>query len=54
VVVKFDSIDQAASFKPPKWFGREVTNDLQYGSLSLMDNGFPDESKINVDWVTKI
>ena len=35
VEVEFNSIDQANSFNPPNWFGREVTNNPKYSNSAL-------------------
>ena len=38
VEVEFDSTQQADSFQPPRWFGREVTFDKHYKNKSLATN----------------
>jgi len=40
VEVEFDSIEQANSFKPPEWFGLDVTNDPKYKNSTLAVNNF--------------
>ncbi len=39
VEVEFQTVRAALRFSPPKWFGREVTNDKNYTSRSLATNG---------------
>lgn len=39
--VEFPSEEAADSFKKPKWFGKEVTNDSRYGNHSLAVRGRP-------------
>jgi len=41
VEVEFDSLDECDSFMPPKWFGKEVTEDVRYSNLQLALNGIP-------------
>jgi len=43
VEVEFDSVDEAASFAPPAWFGREVTDDGRYTNAALASDGWPDD-----------
>lgn len=40
VEVEFESVEAAASFKPPNWFGQDVTEDKRYGNghLSELDS----------------
>ena len=38
VEVEFNNIKEAKQFIPPKWFGREVTNDIRYRAKSLAFN----------------
>lgn len=38
VEVEFQSIRDATSFVPPKWFGRDVTEDARYKNRSLAMN----------------
>jgi len=38
VEVEFSSSEQADSFQPPDWFGREVTNDKLYKNKTLAMN----------------
>ena len=38
VEVEFDTINDAKQFIPPKWFGREVTNNVRYRAKSLAFN----------------
>jgi CYTH domain-containing protein len=42
VEVEFDNQDDAASFVPPDWFGREVTTDSRFTNASLARVGWPD------------
>ena len=35
VEVEFDSVEQAESFTPPAWFGKEVTYDKRYHNSYL-------------------
>lgn len=35
--VYFDTLKQAKAFNPPSWFGKEVTNDLQYRDYALWE-----------------
>jgi len=46
VEVEFKSIKKAKNFKPPDWFGKEVTEDEQYTSESLATNGYPEEARL--------
>ncbi|MGA2453146.1 MAG: CHAD domain-containing protein [Solirubrobacteraceae bacterium] len=39
--VEFDSEAQAQRFKPPGWFGPEVTGDRRYANQQLADEGVP-------------
>jgi adenylate cyclase len=41
--VEFPSIEQAKSFIPPNWFGKEVTEDERYKNRNLVLYGIPDE-----------
>ena len=43
VEVEFRSEEVARSFKPPSWFGREVTDDPRYKNQSLARYGLPDD-----------
>ena len=36
--VEFNNINEAKQFVPPKWFGKEVTNDVRYRAKSLAFN----------------
>jgi hypothetical protein len=53
VEVEFHNQDERDKFTPPEWFGREITDDLQYKNQSLAVYGLPlasdftDESVIN-------
>lgn len=40
--VEFASLDAARSFRPPTWFGREVTDDPRYANRALALRGRPD------------
>lgn len=37
--VEFDSVDEAASFIPPAWFGKDVTNSSEYHNSNLSMHG---------------
>ena len=39
VEVEFKTIKQAQAFRPPKWFGREVTDEEKYKNVSLAIRG---------------
>jgi CYTH domain-containing protein/CHAD domain-containing protein len=39
--VEFPSREEAASFRPPDWFGREVTGDRGYANQALAISGIP-------------
>jgi adenylate cyclase len=39
--VEFGSEDESAAFKPPAWFGRELTGDERYANASLARVGLP-------------
>ena len=39
VEVEFPSVKKAKKFKPPKWFGKEVTEDKRFTNRSLARNG---------------
>ena len=39
--VELPSREAAASFKPPAWFGEDVTEDGRYGNRSLAEHGRP-------------
>ncbi|MBP9483819.1 MAG: adenylate cyclase, partial [Negativicutes bacterium] len=41
VEVEFDSLEAAASFVPPNWFGHEVTADQRYKNANLAKSGKP-------------
>lgn len=45
VEVEFESLDQAAAFDPPGWFGAEVTEDPRYGNRALVETGLPGEAR---------
>jgi CYTH domain-containing protein/CHAD domain-containing protein len=42
VEVEFPDADRAASFAPPRWFGRELTGDATFANRSLATRGMPD------------
>ncbi|GHG81499.1 CYTH domain-containing protein [Pseudodonghicola xiamenensis] len=44
VEVEFDSVPAADAFRPPDWFGREVTDDPRYGNRAMVTEGIPEES----------
>lgn len=35
VEVEFESLEEAESFSPPEWFGKDVTDDFEYKNFSL-------------------
>jgi adenylate cyclase len=39
--VEFDSVDDAAAFAPPAWFGREVTGQAEWSNAALARHGLP-------------
>jgi CYTH domain-containing protein len=39
--VEFDSEDDAGSFAPPSWFGREVTGERAWSNAALARHGLP-------------
>jgi CYTH domain-containing protein len=39
--VEFDSVQSAAAFSPPDWFGREITDDPAYKNQCLATEGLP-------------
>ena len=39
VEVEFESEKEANNFKPPKWFGKEVTYNLEYKNKNLALRG---------------
>ena len=41
VEVEFSSVDKAAAFDPPDWFGFEVTEDPRYKNQRLAVDGIP-------------
>lgn len=41
--VEFNSVEEANSFNPPLWFGKEVTFDHRYKNTSLSKYGIPDK-----------
>ena len=41
VEVEFSSVESAAGFVPPQWFGREVTGDAGWTNASLARSGRP-------------
>jgi CYTH domain-containing protein len=41
VEVEFESVEAAAAFEPPGWFGREVTGDPRYANRRLAVDGRP-------------
>lgn len=47
--VEFKSEEAANEYSPPKWFGKDVTNDIRYKNASLSKDGIP----INKDQFTK-
>lgn len=43
IEVEFGSVEEAQAFLPPKWFGKEVTEDRRYSNFGLAMNGLPSE-----------
>jgi CYTH domain-containing protein len=41
VEVEFPTVEAAARFRPPEWFGREVTDDGRYSNAGLARHGWP-------------
>ena len=41
VEVEFSSTEEAHTFEPPSWFGREVTDDGRYTNAALARDGWP-------------
>jgi adenylate cyclase len=39
--VEFASVEDAAAFVPPAWFGREVTGEREWGNAALAVHGRP-------------
>ena len=39
--IEFDTVEQAANFVPPDWFGEEVTEDDRYKNRNLASKGLP-------------
>ncbi|MEE4273245.1 MAG: CYTH domain-containing protein [Thermoanaerobaculales bacterium] len=46
VEVEFPSVEEAASFDPPEWFGREVTDDARFKNQRLAVDGLPTLSRV--------
>lgn len=42
VEVEFESIENASSFNPPHWFGKDVSEDNRYKNASLYIKGLPE------------
>jgi CYTH domain-containing protein len=42
--VEFPDEEASRAFRPPSWFGREVTGDRRYANRSLASDGVPDEA----------
>ena len=42
--VEFDDVGRAASYVPPAWFGREVTENIAYSNSVMSRNGLPADS----------
>lgn len=42
--VEFESEEQSSGFKPPVWFGRDITDDQRYKNKNLALYGMPLES----------
>ncbi|UWQ61963.1 hypothetical protein K3723_14020 [Leisingera caerulea] len=43
VEVEFSSLELAEAFRPPSWFGRELTSDKRYKNKVLAVSGLPQE-----------
>ena len=43
VEVEFEDLDAARAFVPPRWFGRELTDDARYSNQRLALEGLPVE-----------
>ena len=43
--VEFDSEEKSVKFKPPKWFGKELTEDERFKNKNLARHGFPAEMR---------
>jgi adenylate cyclase len=41
--VEFDDEDAAMDFRPPAWFGREVTGEDAYSNRNLSQHGLPED-----------
>ncbi len=41
VEVEFSSVAAASAFDPPRWFGRELTDDSRYANQRLAVDGWP-------------
>jgi CYTH domain-containing protein len=44
VEVEFESLDDAMSFTPPDWFGKDVSEDYRYKNTALALYGLPNDS----------
>jgi len=42
VEVEFESLEDAVSFTPPEWFGKDVSEDNRYKNSSLYIKGLPE------------
>ena len=42
VEVEFESLEEAESFTPPEWFGKDVSEDNRYKNSSLYIKGLPE------------
>ncbi len=40
--VEFETIELSDAFRPPDWFGREITEDPRYKNVNLASGGVPD------------
>ena len=40
--IQFDSVEEANSYTPPKWFGEDITSDSRYKNANLSKNGMPE------------
>ena len=39
--VEFDNVEESEAFKPPDWFGKEVTEDERFKNKNIAINGIP-------------
>ena len=48
--VEFPDEDAAGRFRPPEWFGREITGAPEYRNETLTRCGRPEEGEVNGEW----